>query len=116
MDRWAAVFERMRNAGDSIRDLWDVITQRRRHACLSTSFQADLPRLACRLPGLLLLAAVLACPTQSFGMEQSPYQVYIVSPAVNNYAILPDAPLPRVCALGQTMCQRRRENAVNQPV
>ena len=64
------VFKSIGKTWALVGDLWDVVKKRKRHTELPTSLQADLRRSACCLPGLLLFAMVLACPTQSFGMDR----------------------------------------------
>lgn len=51
----------------------------------------------------MLSMMALSLASCSPAAAQEPYATYVVSPAINNYAILPGEPLPEVCQSGNTM-------------
>lgn len=52
---------------------------------------------------IALSATILWLAASSTPAAQLPGKIYIVRPAINNYAILPGEPLPEVCQSGTTM-------------
>ena len=51
----------------------------------------------------VLLINILVFASCSGQTQELPYDVYLISPAINNYAILPDKPLPKVFKRGKTI-------------
>jgi hypothetical protein len=52
---------------------------------------------------LIIITALTAASATFAQNETLPYTLYIVRPAINNYAVMPDAPLPGTCKRETTM-------------
>jgi len=59
--------------------------------------------MICRVVVAMLSIMVLSLASYSAATAQESYETYVVSPAINNYAILPGEPLPEVCQPGGIM-------------
>ena len=52
----------------------------------------------------LIIVTALTAASATFAQNETlPYTLYIVRPAINNYAVMPDEPLPGTCKRETTM-------------